>query len=101
MPGLRATAALGLLMAGLTPAIARGPSCGASCATWVFPLIAAAGAVCLFLAVAHYLAVAFAPRLRSWADARRGRAKNAVAGITLALAGVGALTFIVRMYVRL
>lgn len=100
MLGLRAITALALLMASFTPATARGSSCGASCATWVIPLIVATGAVCLFLTGVYYLAVAFVPCLRPWADARRGRARNAATGITLALAGIAALAIIVRMHVQ-
>ena len=98
---LRATTAASLLMAGIIPAAARGPVCGASCATWVFPLVAAAGAACLFLAGAHYLAVAFVPRLSLWDDARRGRARNAAIGAALATAGAGIFAIIVSMYIRL
>lgn len=101
MLGLRLATALALLTAGIAPAVARGPSCGASCATWVFPLAATAAATCLVLAGGHFLAMAFVPRLRLWADARRGRVRNTIIGIAFALAGVAILVIIVQTYARL
>ncbi len=101
MPLLRANISAVLLVACPTPVAARGPSCDANCVTWALPLIATAGAACLLLAGLYYLAVAFVPRLRSWADARRGRAKNAATGALLALAGIAGLAIIVSVYVRL
>ncbi len=94
MSTMRVAVTAALLVSGTTPAAARGQPCGASCPDWLYPLIAVAVSVCLVLAGVYYLTLALGPSFGSWADARRGRVRNGLAGIALILAGCGALAII-------